>query len=88
VTVERSGGFAGIALRRDVDSASLDELDATTLSGLAHDALRTAAPESKPMPDAYQYDVRIDGDARTLRETSLPSEWQRLIEWVLARAGS
>jgi hypothetical protein len=88
VTVERSGGFAGIALRRDVDSASLGELDATTLTQLARDARATAVPESKPMPDAYQYDVSIDGDARTLRETSLPSEWQRLIEWVLARAGS
>jgi hypothetical protein len=88
VKVERSGGFAGIAMQREADSSSLDKLDATTLERLAHDALATHVPASQSMPDAYQYDVSIDGVSRTLIETSLPPEWQRLIEWVMARAGS
>ncbi|MCU1231442.1 MAG: hypothetical protein JWO97_4326 [Acidobacteria bacterium] len=88
VMVERSGGFAGIASRRDVDSASLDALEAATLERLAHDALTVAVPQSPPMPDAYRYDVSIDGNSRTMSETSLPSEWRSLIEWVLARADS
>jgi hypothetical protein len=89
VTIERSGGFAGIALRREVDSASLDELERTTLERLVHDAVAVPPSESRAMPDAYQYDVAIDGDSRTLSETDLPAEWQRLIAWVVERkAGS
>jgi hypothetical protein len=88
VTIERSGGFAGIAMRREVDGASLDELEAATLERLVHDAVEVPQPLPRPMPDAFQYDVNIDGHARTLIETDLPPEWERLIEWVMRLAES
>lgn len=88
VTIERSGGFAGIGMRREVDSASLDELDAATLDGLVHDAVAARLPHAQPMPDAFQYDVDIDGEARTMSESDLPGEWSRLIEWVMSRETS
>jgi hypothetical protein len=85
VSVKRSGGFAGMTHARAVDSSTLDPHDAETLADLVRHARAAAVPEPRMLPDAYMYEVDIDGVEQTIREPDAPREWSRLIEWVLAR---
>ena len=85
VSVRRSGGIAGLTLARDVHSSTLDAREAATFVQLVADARATAVPDRRPLPDAYQYDVEIDGVAQTIREPDAPAAWMRLIDWVLTR---
>lgn len=79
VVVMRSGGFAGLTQRSEVDG------DSPALARLVRAARTSALPRSRPMPDAYVYEVELDGERYELGETELPPEWRQLIEYVEER---
>lgn len=80
VVVTRSGGFAGLLQRRELDS------DSAALVQLVREA-RTARAVSRPMPDAYVYEIEIDGDRYEVGEGEMAPEWRRLIDWIETRSG-
>jgi len=75
ITINRSGGFANIALHREVDTATLP--DGKDIERLAMAARNEPASKS-PMPDAYVYDITIDGMRYVMTEPT--GAWGKLIE--------
>jgi hypothetical protein len=78
IEVERSGGFAGMMRRRTIDTASLPAAEAARVEALARDAEREAADDGPPLPDAFVYDVAIDG--RHHRVGNPRGAWQALLD--------
>jgi hypothetical protein len=56
ITVRRSGGFAGLARTFAIDTATLPPARAAEIERLAR-----ALPPSRPSPDAFAYEVTVDG---------------------------
>jgi hypothetical protein len=81
ITIDRSGGFANIPLRREIGTAALPHEEAAEIERLA-DVARNVKPSSTPMPDAYSYVITIDGERYVMTESS--GAWEKLIERLLA----
>ncbi len=95
VRVERSGGFAGVVLRGEADTADLDEEQAARLRDLAGRVDLAALAAGAPSPgraDRFRYDVEVCDDATSaeshrvqLGETAVPADLRHLIDHVLRR---
>lgn len=87
VQVVRRGGIAGVALRGDVDTTALP---AGTRSAVEQELGRLPFGQPPPTPhhpDAFQYEIVVDGDAgrrAVLDEGSVPGALRPLIEQALA----
>jgi hypothetical protein len=94
IELERSGGFAGVALRTAVDSRELgpDEarefarlLDAVDLAALARESRA-----HRPGADRFEYDLAVERGGRrtqiTLGETQVTPELRPLLERLVDRA--
>lgn len=98
VTVHRSGGFTGIDLEREADTASMPAGDAAELRRLVAEAdlaelvPRLSAATSPPpgRADRFQYDVTVEeGDQAyrfTVHDGAVPPEVKPLLALV-TRAG-
>ena len=76
IRIDRSGGFANIPLHREVDTSTLPASEAPAIEKLAH-AARDTPSSAKPMPDAYNYEITIDGETYVMTEPS--GAWAELI---------
>jgi hypothetical protein len=77
IALVRSGGFAGITFRREIDTTKEPPDQRRTIEQLAARArLERAAPNSEP--DSFEYEIVIDG-ARYIVDGSTPA-WHALIE--------
>ena len=92
VTVERSGGFAGITKKAIIDRDTLAPTDAETLDELVR-SLDGAAPvvdAESPERDRFEYAVTLETDdgSRTITssESAASSSLRQLIEWVTSTA--
>jgi emfourin len=94
IEFERSGGFAGVALRKSVDAGDLPPAEAEELRTLVERALPGLA-ESSPgpgpgKPDRFQYDLTVTIDDRvyrvTLGEAELPDDAKPLVDKLLVLA--
>lgn len=96
VEVSRSGGFAGITLRSEVDAATLSPAEAEELRGLIAQANLDelvarlhAAPAAPTGPDRFQYDVTVCIGQNTyqfaVQEGAVPPEVQPLLALVMRR---
>ena len=91
---ERTGGFAGIRLRLQVDTADLQQEDTRRFQQLVEGAdffnLPANMIPSKPPPDRFQYTVTIEDEERkhtvALSEATLPVNVRPLTDW-LAKMG-
>jgi hypothetical protein len=94
VTVERSGGFAGIPVTRSVEEAGLSPdqvkamaelIQAVDLSGHAE-----GAHKAGPQRDRFQYTVTIEASdgshTLSVSEAEAPVPLRRLIDWVTSTA--
>jgi hypothetical protein len=97
VRMIRSGGYAGLTRRYEVDAAGLDPAQCRRLDALVA-ALRRAASmgaqrggaQSGGQPDRFQFDIEVvtaEG-ARQWRiaEASASPEQKALIDWIKAMA--
>lgn len=87
VQLERSGGFAGQIVTRDVDLASLSPQDASSWHDLLGSRLLTELPDEAPQPDRYVYRVVCDpaGVQACAAEQQLPDHVLTLFERALSR---
>ena len=79
ITITRSGGFAGLTRRREIDTASLAPDVCAAVERLAGDAARHPAKRNR-MPDAFEYEITIDG--KTYVVSGDEPAWRALIERV------
>ena len=99
ISVDRSGGFAGITLHSEVDTAKLPPAEAHEWESLVAAAdLRSIAARrgggrgrrAPGMPDAFQYDLTVEDAGRrthvTVGESELPAPAQELVRRLVQRA--
>lgn len=77
ISITRRGGFAGLTLRREIDTAELDPSAANVLQQLVQKAMAGGSAPSR-MPDAFEYEITIDGRTYNVSD-DLPA-WRALIE--------
>ncbi len=93
ITVERSGGVAGLIRRQEVDTARLPPDDAKRLSALAASAGKSppAAPGAPAQADRFMFSVTIEDGGKskshTLSEAGLSKDWQALLDEVRKLTG-
>ncbi|KPI17905.1 hypothetical protein OK074_8072 [Actinobacteria bacterium OK074] len=82
IQVKRTGGFAGIARRAEVDTAGRS--DAAELRALAERAL-TGGGTTPPagVPDGFHYEITVDGQTVHIADPRLTEEQRELIRLVL-----
>ncbi len=87
---ERSGGFAGIRLSHDIDSASLSPEDGSELNRLLESSDFFNLPETvraaSPGADRFQYKVNVkSGEAEhtvAVDEAAVPDKLRPLLNWL------
>lgn len=92
ITIERTGGFAGITTTKVVDTTTLPANEANQLSQLveAADFFRLPAniTSNSSQPDRFQYQITVEdhGKQRTVNvsEQAIPGTLRPLIEWIMA----
>jgi hypothetical protein len=91
VEVSRSGGFAGLALRGEVDTATLPEPAATTVADVLQTLPFDQPPAPPQHPDSFRYEITvIDHSGRrtaVLDEAQVPAELRPILDAAVA-AGS
>lgn len=94
IELVRSGGFAGLSLRRAVDTAAEPDADwyAEQLAALDLAHLAAQGP-GEPAPDRYQYVVQVEGDDGSshrleFAETAMPEQLRPLVERLESRPRS
>ncbi|CAM5551254.1 protealysin inhibitor emfourin [Streptomyces abikoensis] len=84
IVITRTGGFAGIERRAELDTSGRP--DATHLEALAHRALapgRDAGAAPRGVPDGFHYVIDVDGRSVHLADPHLTTDQRELIRTVL-----
>ena len=82
ISVTRTGGFAGIERRAELDTTGRP--DATHLDALAHQAVETGhATVPRGVPDGFQYEITVDGRTIHAADPRLSDAQRELIRTVL-----
>ncbi|CAL9409799.1 protealysin inhibitor emfourin [Streptomyces sp. enrichment culture] len=86
IEVRRTGGFAGIERRAEVDTAARP--DAAAWHALAAEALQAPEPPSGGtarggMPDGFSYEITVDGRTVRCAEPYLTEAQRELVSRVL-----
>jgi hypothetical protein len=93
ISLERSGGFAGIPLSVTVDTDTLTPEDAAQLQQLVEAAHFFELPKvfpATPQPDRFQYQIFVEEPGRSrsvsVGETAVPPTLRPLINWLMEAA--
>ena len=93
VTLEQSGGFAGLLLTKTIDTQTLSPTEAEELERLVKESdffRLTSIVEASPQPDRFSYTLSVEREGQThsinVSETNLPKAVRSLVEWVQARS--
>ena len=93
ITVERSGGFTGVPLTIQVDTATLPTDKAAQLQKLveAADFFHLPPLPARPaQPDRYEYEITVqEGDRQhqiTCGEVTVPAPLKPLLGWLINMA--
>ena len=78
VAVTRSGGFAGMVRRAEIDSA-----DHPTVAGLIDDVHLDEVPEPAREPDRFVYDIQIGDRSARVGESDLTGPLRALVDHVM-----
>ena len=93
IRLQRSGGFAGIPVNAEVDSAKLQPAEAAELERLASAVdFSGSAADAEPRPDSFQYHLvaRHGPDQHELRlgEAQLDPALKELVGWLIQHSRS
>lgn len=90
VTIQRTGGFAGIPLTKSIDAATLSAPEMDDLKRMIESARFFELPgliPSKPQPDRFEYQITVEQDGKkhsvTAAEPALPPELKPLVDWMM-----
>jgi len=94
VSFERSGGFAGITMKRAVDEKDLAPDEVQKLHQLVEEADFFNLPEKitprSPQPDRFQYELSLEKSGRqytvTVSEEAMPEKLRPLVKWLIEKA--
>ncbi|MER3434470.1 MAG: hypothetical protein C4288_13855 [Leptolyngbya sp. ERB_1_1] len=93
VTLEQSGGFAGLMITKAIDTQDLPPSEAKQLEALVKESnffQLTSIVESSPQPDRFGYTISVEMNGRThtidVSETNMPEKVRPIVEWMQARA--
>ncbi|HEY9632171.1 MAG TPA: protealysin inhibitor emfourin [Coleofasciculaceae cyanobacterium] len=94
MTIERTGGFAGISMTKVVDTTTLPDNEANQLRQLVDAAdffrLPKTITSKSPQPDRFQYQLTLEdkGKQHTVEvgEQAVPGTLRPLLEWLMAAA--
>jgi hypothetical protein len=94
VTLERTGGFAGVRLTTTADTDKLPSDDAEQLRQLVAGSRFFELPEriapQRAQPDRFQYRVTVEDDSQvhtvTVSETALPPGMRPLTDFLSRQA--
>jgi len=100
IKFERSGGFAGLTLSKEIDVSKLKPADAKKVEGLIHSSqffklpkkpmTAAAAKRSVAQPDRFQYKLTIEDDDKKhtviASDQNLPADLKPLVEFLSAAA--
>lgn len=89
ISVERSGGVAGLTLAASVEADALPAPLADTAARLDWGALGTPAAPGRPDAFSYRFDVEHAGGQRSqvvLPDSAVPDEMRPLLDELIARA--
>jgi hypothetical protein len=78
VAVTRSGGFAGMVRRAEIDSA-----DHPAVAGLIDDVRLDEVPEPTGQPDRFVYDIQIGDRSAQVGESDLQGPLRALVDHVM-----
>lgn len=93
IVFERTGGFAGIKMTKEIDTASLPVEEINQLRQLIDAAdffhLPTTLTSKSPQPDRFRYRITIqDSDQEhtvVMSEQALAGTLKPLIDWLMRR---
>jgi hypothetical protein len=90
VTIQRTGGFAGIPSTKSIHAASLSAPEIDHLERMIKSARFFELPAlipSKPQPDRFEYRITVEQDGKkhsvTAAEPVLPAELKPLVDWMM-----
>lgn len=94
MTIERSGGFAGITMTKVFDTATLPETEAKQLRQLVDAAdffrLPKTITSNSPQPDRFQYQLTGEDNGKQhtvdVSEQAVPGTLRPLLEWLMTAA--
>jgi hypothetical protein len=94
MSIERSGGFAGITMRTAVDEKDLTPDEAKELHQLVEEAdffnLPGKIVSRSPQPDRFQYELSLEENGRqhtvTVSEEAMPEKLKPLVKWLMEKA--
>ena len=93
VTLEQSGGFAGLLITKTIDQNDLSPTEAQQLEQLVKESnffQLTSIVESSPQPDRFGYTLSVEMNGRShsidVSETNMSEKVRSLLEWVQARS--
>jgi len=94
VTIERSGGFAGITMKTAVDRKDLAPDEALKLHQLVEGADFFDLPEKVTPPsgsrDRFQYKLTVEENGRQhtvmVNEEAMPEKLKPLVNWLMEKA--
>ncbi|TVL91914.1 hypothetical protein LRS74_23480 [Streptomyces sp. LX-29] len=84
ISVIRSGGFAGIERRAELDTSGRP--DARHLEALAHQAVSASPAEAtavRGVPDGFSYEITVDGRTAHCADPHLSDAQRELVRAVL-----
>ena len=97
IKFERSGGFAGMIISKEIDVSKLKPAEVKKLEGLIQTSeffklpkkpapLAAMSKRSIAQPDRFQYKLTIEDDDKkhtiTASEQNLPSTLKPLVDWL------
>ncbi|MBE9012332.1 hypothetical protein IQ250_19220 [Pseudanabaenaceae cyanobacterium LEGE 13415] len=92
VTLEQSGGFAGLMLTKTVNTQTLSPAEAQQLEALVEESnffQLSSIEEASPQPDRFGYTLSVEVDGRShsvqFSETNMPEKVRSLVEWIQTR---
>ena len=94
ISIERSGGFAGITMKTAVDEKDLAPEEAQKLHEMVEETDFINLPGKiiprSPKPDRFQYELSLEKSGRqytvTVNEEAMPEKLRPLVKWLIEKA--
>ncbi len=94
ISIERSGGFAGITMKTTVDEKDVAPDEALKLRQLVEEAdffnLPRKIVSQPPQPDPFQYELKLEEKGRqyavSVGEEVMPEKLKPLVSWLMGKA--